>query len=206
MGQAAGLGIVRRAFEQDVPHRQQRRAVETRAVAFVIAQAGGLVALRHLHLAFQQQPRRRFFFVLTGTDLQRQTQFSNALLEQFANHQRPSGLVDRLFTAFGRVILKFLGHRLRGDRHPVDADDRPLLLTAGDQLWRFILRHRPHLGRLELHRPNRLHIHHRRHFCRGTATTAPATTATSASTRHDLLLRTSAERFDNDAPGTRPAH
>ncbi len=65
--------IVRRALEQDVPHRQQRRAVEASAIVFVVTQTRLLVALRHFHLTFEQQARGRFFFVLTGADLQRHT-------------------------------------------------------------------------------------------------------------------------------------
>ncbi|MNG01538.1 hypothetical protein D3C84_845260 [compost metagenome] len=92
-----------------------------------------------MHFPLEQQTRSRFFFVLTGADLQRQAEFGNALLQQLADHQRPGGQVHRFFAAFGRVILQLLGHRFRRNRHLVDADDRPLLFTAGDQLRRGVI-------------------------------------------------------------------
>src|SRR5690606_7671423 len=104
--------------------------------------------------------------------------------QQLTNHQSPGGVINRLLAAFRRVILQLLGHRFRSDRHLVDADDRPLLLTAGDQLrrgvvgrWlkrqgckllRYVWRQLGHLG-LRL-------------SGRTAATAAPITAATSTST------------------------
>ena len=139
MRKAARLDIVRRTFEQDVPYRQQWCAVKAPAIVFVVTKTGFLVALRHMHLAFKQQTRGRFFFVLASTDLHRYAEFGNALLQQLADHQRPGGQVHRFFAAFGRMILQLQRHRFRGDRHLVDADDRPLLFTAGDQLRRGVI-------------------------------------------------------------------
>ncbi|MPN59493.1 hypothetical protein SDC9_207214 [bioreactor metagenome] len=94
------------------------------------------------------------------------------------------------------MILQLQGHGLRRDGHAVDADDRPFLFTAGDQLRR--------LQFLEQSRGRNLG--HHRFFDRRAATAAAAITATtSASSCHDALLNTSAARFDNDAPGTRLA-
>ncbi|MNF94177.1 hypothetical protein D3C84_768770 [compost metagenome] len=67
--QAARLGIVRGTLKQDVPHRQQRRAMKAPAIAFEVTQASGLVTRRHLHFALQQQACGRLLFVLTCPDL-----------------------------------------------------------------------------------------------------------------------------------------
>ncbi|MNE17779.1 hypothetical protein D3C80_1107730 [compost metagenome] len=191
--QAARFGIIRRTLQQDVPHRQQRRAVKARAVAVVVALAGGLVTHRYLHFALQQQAGGRLLLVLAGADLQLQPQLGNPLLHQLADHQRAGGHVHRLFAIRCRVVLQLLGQRLGAEGYTVDADDRPFLFTAGDQLRR----------RLELHRQGTWRGFKDRRRRATTATAVTATTSTSAS--HGNLLRLSAERFDSAAPGTTPA-
>ncbi len=184
-GLAALLGIVGRAGQQDVPGRHQRCAGIARTIALEVGVAGRLVGMRQRHLTLDQRAGGGLLLALARGRADPDIQRTDALLQQFADHQRLAGQEDGFLAGVRRVVLQLLGDCLGGDGDTIDLDPRPLLLAAGDQFQRglilaFVVRGWSWLERL--HTGLRRLGHHDLAGTTGAATTTVA--ATSASTTH----------------------
>src|SRR5690606_22158914 len=98
-GQAARLGIIRRAGQHNVPHGEQGRAEKALRIARVIRAARLFLGQRQRYFPLDQHTDGGFFFALAGFSPCHQAQLGDALLQQLAQHQCLSRQIDGLVTA-----------------------------------------------------------------------------------------------------------